>query len=485
MSKKKFYITTAIDYSNAAPHIGHALEKVQADSIARYHRAKNETVFFLTGTDEHGVKNARAAKEAGKEPQIFVDENAEIFKALKNSLNLSWDDFIRTTDRERHWPAAQKLWVELHKKELLEKKVYKGLYCVGHEAFVTEKDLVNGKCADHQKEPEAIEEENWFFKLSKFSKQIEKIIESDELKILPGTRKNEILSLAKKGLEDVSFSRPRKDLSWGIPVPNDDSQTMYVWCDALTNYISAVGYAQDDKTFKNTWPADIHVIGKDILRFHAAIWPGMLLAAGLELPKAIYVHGFLSVDGQKISKTIGNVVNPGELVEKYGTDALRYYLLREIPSGEDGDFSKEKFEARYNGDLAHGIGNFASRTLTLGAQIGELSKQDLLNIDKNIMEKTEKTRSLVEEKINNFHLHEALATIWEFISLGDAYINETKPWKSKDKKTICTALSILESISELIKPFLPMSSEKIKSGFMLQGKVLTIRKIENLFPTVE
>jgi len=330
MASNKFYVTTAIDYVNAAPHIGHALEKIQADVLARLARTSNDEVYFLTGADEHGSKIFKAANEAKNKPQEFVDKNSTLFKELKSQLNLSWNDFIRTTDRERHWPAVAKLWKKLAEMGDLYQKKYKGLYCVGHEAFVTEKDLTDGKCADHQKEPELIEELNWFFKLSKYSDRIKKIIETDEIIIRPISRKNEMLSFINRGLEDVSFSRPSKDLPWGIPVPGDESQNIYVWADALTNYLSAIGYESSKFNFDKYWPANVHVIGKDILRFHAAIWPGMLLSAGLALPKAIYVHGFITIDGRKISKSVGNIIAPSTLVDKYGSDAVRYYLLREI-----------------------------------------------------------------------------------------------------------------------------------------------------------
>ncbi|MEK7147167.1 MAG: methionine--tRNA ligase [Patescibacteria group bacterium] len=376
----KFYITTAIDYANGAPHIGHALEKIQADVLARYRRQKNDSVFFLTGTDEHGAKNVKAAEKAGKTPQELVDENYAKFYALKNLLNLSFDDFIRTSDQQRHWPAAQKIWLKLFEAGDLYRKKYRGLYCVGHEAFITEKDLVEEKCIDHQTAPEIIEEENWFFRLSRYSQKIGKIIKSDELKIIPETRKNEILSLIESGLEDVSFSRPRKDLSWGVPVPNDSNSTMYVWCDALVNYISAIGYGEKASSFSKWWPADIHLIGKDILRFHAAIWPAMLLSAGLDLPKELFVHGHITVNGQKMSKTIGNIIDPVELVNKYGVDAARYFLLREIPSTEDGDFSCQKFEDRYNGDLANGLGNFSARVIALGQKYLGKENQEVENV---------------------------------------------------------------------------------------------------------
>ena len=473
----KFYVTTSIPYVNAAPHIGFALEAIQADVLARYHKQKGKDVFFLTGADEHGVKIVRAAEAAGKTPREFVDEISEKFMALKMTLNLSWDDFIRTSDQKRHWPGAQKLWLKLAEAGKIYKKKYRGLYCVGHEAFITEKDLVDGKCRDHKKEPEIIEEENWFFKLSDYTEEIKSKIESGELRILPEGRKNEILSLINEGLEDVSFSRPRKDLSWGVPVPNDPDHTMYVWCDALSNYISAIGYADDEKNFNKWWPADIHVIGKDILRFHAAIWPGMLLAAGLELPKTVFVHGFITAQGQKMSKSLGNVIDPFEIAEKYGTDALRYYLLREIPSSGDGNFTYEKFEERYNADLANGLGNFVSRVLTLA------EKSDVKSLPKNFETAIKETEKNIEKFIGKFNLNEALAAIWQLIVLGDKYVDDKKPWilsadSAEFKETIGSLLFLISEISRLSWPFFPETSEKI-------FKLIENKKSGTLFPRLQ
>ncbi len=482
--KEKFYITTAIDYVNAKPHIGHALEKIQADALARYRRMKGDEVLFLSGTDEHGVKIVRAAEAAGEDLQRFVDGMSETFRGLKSAFHLSWDDFIRTSDRKRHWPGARQLWLKFYEAGDLYKKKYRGLYCVGHEAFVTEKDLINGKCGDHQKEPEVIEEENWFFRLSKYAGEIESRIRNDELRIIPETRKNEMLSFVRGGLEDVSFSRPRKDLSWGIPVPNDPDHTMYVWCDALANYITAVGYGLDEAGFKKWWPADAQMIGKDILRFHALIWPAMLLSAELPLPKKILVHGFVTVEGAKMSKTVGNVVDPFVLAEKYGADALRYYLLREIPSGEDGDFSQAKFEARYNGDLANGLGNFASRVLTLGERLGAIDRKSFGEIDAEITQRIASARKKTEEKIEAFQLHEALAAIWELVSFGDAYVNKTEPWKTNDRSAVLNAAVILDNAAALLHPFLPETSEKITACFLWKGDVLEIKKCGNLFPRI-
>ncbi|MDO8429902.1 MAG: methionine--tRNA ligase [bacterium] len=491
--QNKFYITTSIAYVNAPPHLGFALESVQADVLARWRRQKGDEVFFLTGTDEHGAKIARAAEATGKTPRQLVDENSEKFRELKKALNLSWDNFIRTSDEKTHWLVAQELWKRLEKSKDLYKKTYRGLYCVGHEAFVTDKDLIPADsqnhsersvgvtliCRDHQKAPEIIEEENWFFKLSKYSKEIELRIKNNELRILPDGRKNEILSLLETGLEDISFSRPAKDLSWGVPVPGDETQTMYVWADALSNYISGYGGIKNWEKH----PADIHLIGKDILRFHTAIWPAMLLSAKLELPKSVFVHGHILSDGQKMSKSLGNVVDPFELAKKYGADAVRYFILREIPSGEDGDFSLEKFEDRYNGDLANGIGNFAARVLTLASTEKELTGE----LEYEFTDQIEIAKTAVEHKLKEFRLNEALEAIWKLIQLGDQYVNEKKPWDKnlsyKEKEHILYNLVfVLDSVSELLAPFLPETAEKISSSLNKEDKKFKARKIENLFP---
>ena len=357
---KKFYLTTAIAYVNAKPHLGFAWESILADVIARYRREKGERVYFLTGTDEHGTKIKRVAEAAGKTPQALTDENAALVRDLKEVLGLSWDEFIRTTDQKRHWPNVNEVWNKLIEAGAIYKKKYEGLYCVGHEAFVTEKDLVDGICMDHKTKPEKIEEENYFFKLSDYADRVAEALESEKIKIYPESAKKEILQFIKEGVNDVSFSRPRKTLDWGIPVPGDETQTIYVWCDALVNYLAP----------REFWPADLHVIGKDILKFHALYWPAMLLAAKIELPKAIFVHGHITVDNQKMSKTLGNVVDPVELVSKYGTEAVRYYLIREFSAFSDPDFTYEKFEARYNADLANGLGDLVARTAALVKKFG-------------------------------------------------------------------------------------------------------------------
>ncbi len=464
---KKFYITTSIAYTNAPPHCGFALEIIQADVLARHHRLLNEDVLFLTGTDEHGSKIARVAKEAGKNPSEFTDEISAKFQKLKETLNLSNDDFIRTTDQERHWPSVEKVWQKLSENNDIYKKKYKGFYCVGCESFLAERELIDGKCPIHKKEPEVIEEENYFFKLSKYQDQIKNILAKNEIKIVPESRKNEMLGFIKEGLEDISCSRAKEKLQWGVPVPNDETQTVYVWFEALINYISALGYASDSEKFRKYWPADVHCIGKDISRFHLLLWPAMLLSLGLELPKAVLIHGFINVAGEKMSKSLGNIVCPFALVDKYGVDPVRYFLLREISSTEDGDFTYEKFEARYNSDLASGLGNLVARVITLESKL-KSKIENLKSTSKILNLELEKIRGQYYLVLRNFKFNEALGAIWELISFCDKYIDEEKPWetgneklKIKNEKVIRDLLFALQEIADLLKPFLPQTAEKI------------------------
>lgn len=473
MESNKFCITTSIAYTNDKPHIGFALESIQADVLARYNRSLGKDVFFLTGTDEHGQKIERKASEVGKEPIDFVNEIVENFKSLHDLLNLSNNDFLRTTDEVRHLSSVIKVWNKLKENGDLEKRTYKGLYCVGCEAFITEKDLVDGKCPNHNKEPEIVKEENWFFLLSKYTDRIKKALDSGEFQIVPDSKKNEMLTFLNEGLEDISFSRPKKSLSWGIPVPGDDDQIIYVWADALTNYISALGFNENSDKFKKYWPADVHCIGKDILKFHSLIWIGILLSLGLELPKKIFVHGFITVDGKKMSKTLGNVIDPVELVNKYGVDAVRYFFLREIPSSEDGDFSYERFEERYNGELANGLGNLVSRTIALANKLDNV----VIEGEDRFIKAVEGTKKKVYSSLDSFKFNEGLKHIWELISLCDKYIGEEKPWEDIEgkRKVIENVLFVLDNISDLLYPFLPNVSEEIK-------EIIKTKKKKNLFP---
>jgi len=477
---KKFYITTSIVYTNAFPHVGFALESIQADVLARYHKVLKEDVFFLTGTDEHGSKIAKKAKELGKDPKDFVDEISNKFKELTKVLNLSNDDFIRTTDKKRHWPAVEKVWKKLEESGDIYKKKYKGLYCIGCESFIKEKDLEDDKCSIHKKKPDVVEEGNYFFRLSKYQNILKEKIEKDEIKIIPESRKNEVLGLIKQGLEDISFSRSKEKLEWGIPVPKDDSQRIYVWSDALVNYISAIGYDKDKK-FKKYWPADVHCIGKDILKFHALFWPAMLLSIGIDLPKKLFVHGFIAVDGQKMSKSLGNVIDPFELVEKYGTDAVRYFLLREIPSAEDGDFTYEKFEQRYNSDLASGIGNLVARISKMVNDIG-FEKSD----NKEIKKEINKTKKKYKKALEEFRFNEALKSVWDLISFCDKYIEKEKPWEKKENspQVLGSLLVVLDNIAELLQPFLPETSEKIKKEIERKTGKFINKRGKLLFPRI-
>jgi methionyl-tRNA synthetase len=470
---KKFYITTSIPYTNAPPHIGFALEIIQADVLARYYRELGQDVFFLTGTDEHGIKTLRVARELGKDPKEYADEISGKFKDLAKVLNISNNDFIRTTDEIRHKPAVEKLWKKLNESGDIYKKKYKGFYCAGCEAFKTEKEIVDGKCVIHLAPVELIEEENYFFRLSKYTKEIQKIIESSKIEIVPESKKNETLAMLKQGMDDVSYSRS-KDKYWGIEVPGDPSQVMYVWCDALPNYISAIGYADDPKEFKKYWPAEVHCLGKDIMKFHTIFWPAMLLSAGLALPKKIFVHGFINSGGQKMSKSLGNVVDPFSLVAKYGADAVRYYLLREILPTEDGDFTIEKFEQRYNSDLASGIGNLVARVLGIASKI-QLNKS---KSTKKITTKIKETQKNYTDALENFKFNEALIAIWDLISFCDKYINEEKLWETKSPKVINDLFFAIEEIGILLLPFLPETATKI-------GKAVEEKKSETLFPRIQ
>ena len=500
--KEKFFITTSIAYANAAPHIGHAYEIALTDIIARYKRMRGFEIFFLTGTDEHGDKILRAAKDAGKAPQVFVDENAKKFEALYQSLAISYDYFIRTSDKKNHWPGAQALWQKLLVSNDLYKGVYKGLYCLGCEAFITEKELIDGKCPNHNTVPETIEEENYFFRLSKYGSAIQKAIESRELNIVPESRAHEVLSMIKEGVRDISFSRPERDVLWGIPVPNDQKQMMYVWCDALSNYISALGYGRtDNEKFKRFWPADMHMIGKDILRFHAGIWIAMLLAAKLPLPKAIYVHGYITSEGQKMSKSLGNVVDPFEVGTKYGVEPLRYYLLREIPTTDDGDFSTARFEAIYDGELANNLGNLTSRVLTMNEKYSGGKVPPVVR-DDEVVNKVLSTWKEYQAHMNDFNLKAAAESVFALLTFVNHYIDVNKPWElaKKDPTKVLGILyhllEILRHVSLMLTPFLPETAKKIKDALNFEGEKLypdnigwgilkegtTIKKIEPLFP---
>ena len=476
MPAEKFYITTAIAYVNAAPHLGHALEFIMTDAIARYKRLIGYDVHFLTGTDEHGVKIYNTAKKEGIKPGELVDRNAEYFKGLKKLLNLSYDDFIQTTDRERHWPACQKLWKKLAENGDIYEQEYEGLYCEGCELFMKETELVEGKCPIHRTAPVPSKERNYFFKLSKYSDKIVELIESGQLKLIPESRQAEFLNMAKEGLTDVSFSRPREVLPWGVDVPGDPDQVMYVWCDALTNYISAVGYAEETEQFKKYWPADVHTIGKDIVRFHAGYWIGMLLSAGVQLPKSILIHGFITHNGEKMSKTLGNVVDPVMMAEKYGTEVLRYYLLREIPTGRDGDFSDELFVERYNSDLANNLGNLVNRVHTLISR-NEITDFTFDRSFEAYKKEVDETWHKYSACMDTYDLHEAIYHVWKLLDFCNKKMEDEKPWsliktyREEGVAVLSNILEILRHVTILISPFIPETSQKIRSQLGLPQQI--------------
>ncbi|GBD34258.1 Methionine--tRNA ligase [bacterium HR34] len=484
---KKFYITTAIDYVNGPPHLGHLLEKVQADCFARYKRLKGEDVFFLTGTDEHGIKIEKKAQELGITPKELADKNSALFQKLCEDFSISNDFFIRTTDEKTHFPGIKLLWETLSKKGDIYKKKYKGLYCQGCEAFLLEKDLVDGMCQLHKKAPELIEDENYFFKLSKYEKQIKEALEKDEVEIIPEKRKNEVLSFLQEGLEDISFSRDRNKVKWGFEVPADASQTIYVWADALTNYLSAVGYGRNND-YLNYWPADVHFIGKDIIKFHAIYWLGMLLALGLPLPKKIFCHGFLNVEGKKMSKSLGNVINPFDLLERYPSDAIRYFLLKEVPPFEDGNFSYSAMERIYKGELADGLGNLFSRTLSL-AKIYKIEFLESEQFSNNYFkEKYSNTEELWHGTLDGFKFNDTIKIVWGFIGFCNEVIEEEKLWEVDERKesTLKDIILSLYKISTLIQPFMPKTSETINRNIHKnkEGKILISKEKIILFPKI-
>ncbi|MAG18158.1 MAG: methionine--tRNA ligase, partial [Candidatus Diapherotrites archaeon] len=453
----KFYITTAIDYPNSKPHLGHAYEKTVTDCIARWHRLKGEDTFYLTGTDEHGKKIQEAAKKAGKKPKAFVNEQVKSFKELCKKWNISYDNFIRTTD-PKHEKMCQNIFQKVLDKKDIYLGEYEGLYCTGCEAYYLEKDLQNGLCPVHGTKPEKVKEESYFFKMSKYQQQWLDYVEKNPEFIYPVRRRQEIVNRVKEGLRDLSVSRTNFD--WGIKLKNNKEHVIYVWFDALLNYLSGIDYPS--KKSKKYWPADIHVIGKDILWFHSVIWPIMLFSAGIEPPKKVFVHGFINTaSGEKLSKSSGKMIDPIELRETYGIDSVRYYLLREIPMGEDGNFSINALIERHNNELANDFGNLVHRALSmadkrLGGKVPNsktdpslAKKLDLKKID-SFMEKLES--------------HNALNEIFSFIGACNKYINEKEPWKLEGKELEQVLYSILDSlrvISILLAPFLPETSEKI------------------------
>ncbi len=469
--KKSFYITTTLPYVNAEPHIGFAMEIIHADVLARYWRGKigDENVFFNTGSDEHGQKILEAAQKAEREVQEYVDHYAGTFEKLKSSLNLSYDAFVRTTD-ESHIKAAQEMWRRCKAKGDIYEKEFEGLYCVGCERYLTERDMVEGKCIIHLKEPELMKEKNWFFRLSKYQEQIKEYL-TNPTSIIPDWRREEALNFVNEGLEDFSISRDKSRLSWGVPVPDDESQVMYVWFDALTNYISTLGWPSEEGHFNKFW-RDGHVLqmaGKDQVRFQSIMWQGMLMSADLKTTDVVFYHGFINSGGQKMSKSLGNVISPYELVHKYGTDATRYLLLRHVHPTEDTDITWERLDEWYTAGLVNGIGNLTSRILTLSEKyLPAYSEQ--IPLPNNF------------DSLNSFNFQGAMDDIWSKIQELDEFIASKEPYKvvKTDEKQGKVMLHELRDkllvISLDLKPFMPDTSKIILDA------VVANKKPENLFP---
>ncbi len=479
---KKLYITTAIPYVNGAPHIGTALDYLLADIWARYQRQNGKDVRFQVGTDEHGNKIAAKAQEQGITPQEYTDQMYVNFETLMQKMGASYTDFIRTTDI-RHKAAVQYIWQKL--KPYIYKDTYDGWYCMGHEAFFTDKEVeaTGGICPDHKTEYQKVSEENYYLRTSEFTDQIRQAIESGKMEIVPEFRKREFLEFIKNGLEDVSISRPRGSLSWGVPVPDDPNQVMYVWLDALSNYITVIGYPNQPE-WREYWPADVQVIGKDILRFHAGIWPAMLLGLEITLPKKLLVHGHVNVGGVKMSKTVGNVVDPIEIIDAYGVDAFRYYFSRHIPTQDDGDFTWERFEDAYNNELGNDLGNLVQRVANM-----------VVRYQSGVIEGSKPSEHDMQPyrlAMQALTFDKAMDEVWVIIRGLNRYLDTVKPWdiaKRRDTDPEASAhltdvlehaVGSLRQIGDMLVPFLPGTAAVIHATF--DSDVVTVPPA--LFPKI-
>lgn len=455
----KFYITSAIPYVNGKPHIGHALEYFQADTVKRFHQLLGEETLLLSGADENALKNVQAAEKEGTETQAFLDKNSQVFKDAFKTLGVELDIFQRGSDKEKHWPGVQKLWQLCLDNEDIYKKSYEGLYCVGCESFKIESELTpDGLCPDHLKKPDLVKEENYFFKLSKYQQQIIDLIESNTLKVVPENKRQETLSFIKSGLEDFSVSRSvTRARGIGVPVPNDDTQVMYVWFDALTIYMTGIGFGTDEEMWKKWWPADVHVIGKDINRFHTVYWPAMLLSASLPLPKTILIHDFIISGGQKMSKTLGNVINPFDMIDQFGLEPFRYFLLSQMPINDTGDFTVERFKEVFQANLANGLGNLVARLAKLAENNAITLEDRPLSIDSEITSALE---------TYNFSL--ALESQWKAITILDKKLNDSKPWTLSPSEATPILIEIaygIRMIAYNLMPFMPETAKRILEQF--------------------
>ncbi len=473
---KKFYITCAIPYVNSVPHVGHALEFVQGDTIARYHRLLGQETLLLCGGDENALKNVQAAEKANIPVQQFIDKNNIKFFELTNALNCQFGVWQKGSDITHHFPSSQKLWELCKKNGDIYKKSYEGLYCIGCETFYTHDELnENGECFEHLgKKLVNVSEENYFFNLKKYEQQIKDKILSGELQIIPEKRKNEVISFLNLGLEDISISRSnQRAKNWGVPVPHDDTQKMYVWFDALNIYQSGIGFGWDEAMYKKWWPADVHVIGKGITRFHAVFWPAFLLSAGLPLPKKIFVHEYFTVDGQKMSKTLGNVIDPMELITKYGADPLRYYFLAKFSPFNDGNFSHDEFKKTYNADLANGLGNLVSRVAKMCEGLTFIAYTPPKLTDTPLIEFE-----------TSYQFDVTLKLIFEKIKISDVLVNKNQVWVltgDAKQKILQTLVDQIRVIGYSLQPFLPETADKILKQF--EGSRIKVEP--SLFPRLK
>ena len=472
-SEASFYVTTPIYYVNDVPHIGHAYTTIAADVLARYKRLEGYKVFFLTGTDEHGQKVEKAAQERGVDPKTHCDEMVKRFQSLWQRLNISNNDFIRTTE-SRHKKVVQKILQDLYDRGEIYLDGYQGWYCVPCERFWTEKDLSGGNCPDCLRPVNEISENNYFFRMSKYQSWLVEHIERESRFILPPSRKNEILGFLRTPLEDLCISRPKKRLSWGIEIPFDPKYVTYVWFDALINYVSGIGFGFEDSPFSTFWPEAVHLIGKDILTTHTVYWPTMLRAAGLTPPKMVFAHGWWTIEGKKMSKSLQNVVEPNRLIDTYGVDAVRYFLMREVPFGIDGDFSHSAIVRRVNGDLANDLGNLFSRALSMILRYFEgviPTPSRPQEVDGKLREVAEKVLPELSEHVDNLSFNKALGSIWEIVNAANKYVDETAPWslakKEEDRPRLSTVLyetaESLRIVALLLAAFMPSTSEKMWS----------------------
>jgi len=461
--KNKFYVTTPIYYTNGPPHVGHLYTTIAADVLSRWNRLLGKEVFFLTGTDEHGQKVQQSAEKTGKTPKKFVDEIAKEFQNVFKLLNISNNNFIRTTN-PFHEKEVQKILQELYDKNYIYKGIYEVQYCIGCEQYKTDSELVDGKCPLHKTIPESRKEEAYLFKLSAFQKQLFKLINTGKYQILPEIRRKEILTFIKGGLRDVSISRLKEKVSWGIPLPFDKSHTTFVWVDAFWNYITGI---KEKNVFDKFWPADVQLMAKDIVRVHSTIWPALLLATENKLPKTLFVHGYFTVNGQKISKSLGNVISPEYLISKYGADSIRYFLCRNIPFGEDGDFSEKVLIERHNNELANKFGNLVIRVTSLAEKYGAEKTENKLLKKLKIKE--------IEKYIKNYEFDKALNEIFAFIDICNEYVQNQKIWETKNKKQLYELLDSIKVVAILLWPFIPETSEKIAKNLNFEIK------LENVF----